>query len=72
VPLIRGGGVGRFGSLVESIGGGALALVVCLSRGSGVLGLIVLAARPARSKDLEILVLSTSWPCSGAGRPGRG
>jgi len=32
---IRGGGAGRFGSLVESVGGGALALVVCVSGGSG-------------------------------------
>jgi len=53
---IRGGGAGRFGSLVESVGGGALWSFVYLAV-RGVLGLIVLAARPGRSKDLEILVL---------------
>jgi hypothetical protein len=54
---IRGRGAGRFGSLAESVGEGRLLWSFVYLAVRGVLGLIVLAGRPGRSKDLKILVL---------------
>jgi RNA polymerase sigma factor (sigma-70 family) len=54
---IRGRGAGGFGSLVESVGERRLLWSFVYLAVRGVLGLIVLAGRPGRSKDLEILVL---------------
>jgi hypothetical protein len=57
VRVDRGCGAGRFGSLAQSVEEGRLLWSFVYLAVRGVLGLIVLAVRPARSKDLEILVL---------------